>query len=97
MTTKLAILDDYQGVALEMGDWSTLPSDIEITVFRDTLADLDAVATRLAPFEILAAMRERTPFPRPLFEKLPHLKLLVTTGMALPFAAQPVIRNPRWR
>ena len=81
MTTKLAILDDYQGVALEMADWSILPSDIEITVFRDTLADLDAVATRLAPFEILAAMRERTPFPRPLFEKLPNLKLLVTTGM----------------
>ncbi len=81
MTTKLAILDDYQGVALEMADWSILPSDIEITVFRDTLADLDAVAERLAPFEILAAMRERTPFPRPLFEKLPNLKLLVTTGM----------------
>ena len=81
MTLKLAILDDYQGVALEMADWSILPSDIEITVFRDTLADLDALATRLAPFEILAAMRERTPFPRPLFEKLPNLKLLVTTGM----------------
>lgn len=81
MTTKLAILDDYQGVALEMADWSTLPNDIKITVFRDTLADVDAVAERLAPFEILAAMRERTPFPRPLFEKLPNLKLLVTTGM----------------
>ena len=81
MTTKLAILDDYQGVALEMADWSILPSDFEITVFRDTLADLDAVATRLVPFEILAAMRERTPFPRSLFEKLPSLKLLVTTGM----------------
>ncbi len=81
MTTKLAILDDYQGVALEMADWSTLPNDIKITVFRDTLADVDAVAERLTPFEILAAMRERTPFPRPLFEKLPNLKLLVTTGM----------------
>ena len=81
MTTKLAILDDYQGVALEMADWSTLPNDIKISVFRDTLADVDAVADRLAPFEILAAMRERTPFPRPLFEKLPNLKLLVTTGM----------------
>ena len=81
MTTKLAILDDYQGVALEMADWSILPNDIKITVFRDTLADVDAVAERLAPFEILAAMRERTPFPRPLFEKLPNLKLLVTTGM----------------
>ena len=81
MATKLAILDDYQRVALEMADWSGLPGDVEITVFDDNLADLDAVAERLAPFEILAAMRERTPFPRALFEKLPKLKLLVTTGM----------------
>ena len=81
MTMKLAILDDYQGVALKMADWSILPNNIEITVFRDTLADPDAVATRLAFFEILAVMRERTPFPRTLFEKLPSLKLLVTTGM----------------
>ncbi len=81
MARKLAILDDYQRVALEMADWSSLPGDVEITVFDDNLADLDAVAERLAPFEILAAMRERTPFPRALFEKLPNLKLLVTTGM----------------
>jgi len=81
MTTKLAILDDYQGVALELADWSVLPNDIEITVFRNTLADIEAVAERLVTFEILAAMRERTPFPRLLFEKLPNLKLLVTTGM----------------
>ena len=81
MATKLAILDDYQRVALDMADWSGLPGDMEITVFDDNLADLDAVARRLEPFEIIAAMRERTPFPRALFEKLPNLKLLVTTGM----------------
>ena len=81
MATKLAILDDYQRVALEMADWSSLPGGPEITVFDDNLADLDAVASRLEPFEIIAAMRERTPFPRALFEKLPNLKLLVTTGM----------------
>ena len=81
MTIKLAILDDYQGIALELADWSVLPNNIEITVFRDTLADIESVAERLETFEILAAMRERTPFPRPLFEKLPNLKLLVTTGM----------------
>ena len=81
MTTKLAILDDYQGIALELANWSILPNNIEITVFRDTLADIESVAERLETFEILAAMRERTPFPRPLFEKLPNLKLLVTTGM----------------
>ena len=45
MTKKLAILDDYQGVALEMADWSTLPNNIKITVFRDTLADVDAWPT----------------------------------------------------
>ncbi|MBT4046454.1 MAG: D-2-hydroxyacid dehydrogenase family protein [Rhodospirillaceae bacterium] len=81
MTTKLAILDDYQRVALEMADWSGLPGEVDITVFADNEADLDKVAARLAPFEVLAAMRERTPFPRALFEKLPNLKLLVTTGM----------------
>jgi len=81
MATKLAILDDYQRVALDMADWSGLPGDMEITVFDDNLADLDAVARRLEPFEIIAAMRERTRFPRALFEKLPNLKLLVTTGM----------------
>ena len=81
MATKLAILDDYQRVALDLADWSALPGDVEITVFDDNLAELDAVAARLAPFEVLAAMRERTPFPRALFEKLPNLKLLVTTGM----------------
>ncbi|MDE0942978.1 MAG: D-2-hydroxyacid dehydrogenase family protein [Alphaproteobacteria bacterium] len=81
MATKLAILDDYQRVALEMADWSSLPGDVEITVFDDNEANVDAVAARLAPFEVLAAMRERTPFPRALFESLPNLKLLVTTGM----------------
>ncbi len=81
MAAKLAILDDYQRVALEMADWSSLPGEVDITVFDDNLADLDAVAARLAPFQVLAVMRERTPFPRALFEKLPNLKLLVTTGM----------------
>ena len=81
MVTKLAILDDYQRVALEMADWSGLAGDVDITVFDNNLASLDAVAARLAPFTILAAMRERTPFPRALLEKLPNLKLLVTTGM----------------
>ena len=77
---KIAILDDYQEVALEMADWGTLPADAEITVFKDHLAEIDAVAERLADFEIVAIMRERTPFPRALFEKLPKLELLVTSG-----------------
>ena len=77
---KIAILDDYQNVALDMADWGSLPADAEITVFNDHLDDIDAVAARLADFEIVAIMRERTPFPRTSFEKLPNLNLLVTSG-----------------
>lgn len=78
---KLAIIDDYQGVAMDMADWAPLDGDVEITVFRDHLADEDEVAARLADFEIVMVMRERTPFPRSLFEKLPKLEHLVSSGM----------------
>jgi phosphoglycerate dehydrogenase-like enzyme len=77
---RVAILDDYQDVALKMAEWDRLP-DAQIEVFRDHVEDLDAVAERLAPFEVVVAMRERTPFPRALLERLPGLRLLVTTGM----------------
>ena len=79
--TRIAVLDDYQNVALEMTDWSILPSDVEVQVFPDHLKDEDAVAQRLKDFEIVMAMRERTPFQRSLLEKLPKLRLLTTTGM----------------
>jgi len=79
--TRVAILDDYQRVALRMADWGALPAGTEVTVFDNHLADLDAVAARLRDFEVVIAMRERTPFPRTLLERLPGLKLLVTTGM----------------
>ncbi len=78
---KLAILDDYQGIALDMADWSPLDGDVEITVFGDHLADEGAVAERLRDFEIVMVMRERTPFPRSLFERLPKLEHLVSSGM----------------
>jgi len=78
---KLAILDDYQNVAMDMADWSPLAGDVEITVFNNHLADEDAVAERLKDFEIIMVMRERTPFPRSLFEKLPKLEHLVSSGM----------------
>ena len=78
---RVAVLDDYQEVALEMADWGILPSDVDVEVFRDHLSDQDAVVERLKDFEIIVAMRERTPFPRTLLERLPKLKLLVTTGM----------------
>ncbi len=77
---RLAILDDYQRVALDMADWSPLREAVEITVFDRHLGAADAVADALAGFEIVCIMRERTPFPAGLFERLPRLKLLVTTG-----------------
>ncbi len=79
--TRVAILDDYQGVALRMADWGRLPAGTDVVVFPDHLADPGAVAARLAEFDIVMAMRERTPFPRALLERLPRLRLLVTSGM----------------
>ncbi|WP_424813811.1 D-2-hydroxyacid dehydrogenase family protein [Roseococcus sp. YIM B11640] len=76
---RLAILDDYQDVTLKLGPWDRLPG-IEKTVFRDTLADQEALIRRLLPFDAILAMRERTPFDRALIERLPNLKLLITTG-----------------
>lgn len=78
--SRLAILDDYQGVALSMGPWERLPKSLAIEVFRDTLKDREALVQRLAPFDAILGMRERTPFPAALIERLPNLKLLITTG-----------------
>jgi phosphoglycerate dehydrogenase-like enzyme len=78
---RVALLDDYQGVALSMADWKSLPPGTEVVVFKDHLAEEDAVAKRLADFDIVMALRERTPFPRTLLERLPKLKLLITAGM----------------
>jgi phosphoglycerate dehydrogenase-like enzyme len=76
---RLAILDDYQGVAMSMGPWERL-AGMEITAFRDTLTDREALVRRLEPFDAILAMRERTPFPRALIERLPKLRLLITTA-----------------
>lgn len=79
---KLAILDDYQNAALGSADWASLGRDMEVTVFDQHLGrDEDHIAATLEPFDILVAMRERTPFPASLLKKLPNLKLLVTAGM----------------
>ncbi|MDP2625887.1 MAG: D-2-hydroxyacid dehydrogenase family protein [Candidatus Rokubacteria bacterium] len=78
---RVAILDDYQGVARRMADWAALPAGTDVTVFADHLSELGAVAARLAEFDIVMALRERTPFPRALLERLPRLRLLVTAGM----------------
>jgi phosphoglycerate dehydrogenase-like enzyme len=77
---EIAILDDYQNVALGMADWSRLQGQNRIVVFNEHLADLETAARRLAPFDVIGIMRERTAFPRALFERLPNLRLLVTTG-----------------
>jgi phosphoglycerate dehydrogenase-like enzyme len=75
---RIAILDDWAGAALAMADWERLGA--EIAVFRDTIRDEDALAERLAPFEVLCLMRERTPMPASLIDRLPNLRLIVTTG-----------------
>jgi len=67
-------------VSGEFADWSRLPEEAEVVAFADHLDDEDAVAERLAGFDVVVAMRERTPFPRSLLERLPRLRLLVTTG-----------------
>ncbi|MBA8825757.1 phosphoglycerate dehydrogenase-like enzyme [Saccharopolyspora lacisalsi] len=82
MSVRIAVLDDYQHVAREYADWSALPADAEITAFDEHIADESELVRRLEPFEVVAAMRERTPFPRRVLEALPKLKLLVTTGMS---------------
>ncbi|HVC10714.1 MAG TPA: D-2-hydroxyacid dehydrogenase family protein [Burkholderiales bacterium] len=82
---KLAILDDYQRVALQCADWERLRRrGVEPSVFHEAFASLDEAAGKLAPFEIVILMRERTPFPRALIERLPKLKLVVLTGVRSP-------------
>lgn len=87
--TKVAVLDDYQNIALP--HFRTLPtSQFEVTILQDTLLPYSHAATpshvrtqlveRLRPFQIICTMRERTPFPKDLLEKLPRLELLLTTG-----------------
>ncbi|MFD1911064.1 D-2-hydroxyacid dehydrogenase family protein [Halodurantibacterium flavum] len=75
---RIAVLDDYAGVAAGLADWASLGADV--TFFRDTLKDEAALAARLAPFDILCVMRERTPLPASLLRQLPQLRLIVTSG-----------------
>jgi phosphoglycerate dehydrogenase-like enzyme len=77
---KVAILDDYQGVAKEMADWSQLPAGAQVEYFTDNLTGEDGLVDRLKDFDVVMGMRERTPFPRSLLTRLPNLRLLVTSG-----------------
>src|SRR5216683_739110 len=77
---KIAVLDDYQQLALASADWSALRDRADIAVFQDHRADPDAVIERWRPFDVVCAMRERTPLPSNVIERLPNLKLIASTG-----------------
>ncbi len=77
---RVAILDDYQDVALAVADWRSLGPEVAVQAFHERLSG-DALVKRVADFEVIVAMRERTLFPRSVLERLLKLKLLVTTGM----------------
>ncbi len=77
MDLNVAVLDDYQNVALRMADWSALAT---VSVFNDHIADPDMLVARLLPFDVICVMRERTPLPRGVIENLARLKLIVSTG-----------------
>jgi len=79
--TRVAILDDYQNVALAVADWRSLGPEVAVEAFHERLASEDTLVKRLADFEVIVAMRERTHLPRSVLERLAKLKLLVTTGM----------------
>ncbi len=79
--TRVAVLDDYQSVASHFAEWASLPEPSEVQFFDDHQADEAALVARLAAFDVVVAMRERTPFTRSLLQQLPKLRLLVTTGM----------------
>jgi D-3-phosphoglycerate dehydrogenase len=78
---RCAILDDYMNLTSRMADWSRISDRVDLRVFIEPFASTEAAAASLQDFEIICAMRERTPFPRALFAALPNLKLLITSGM----------------
>ena len=78
---RCAILDDYMNLTSRMADWSKVSDRVDLRVFIEPFASTEAAAATLQDFEIICAMRERTPFPRALFAALPNLKLLITSGM----------------
>jgi phosphoglycerate dehydrogenase-like enzyme len=82
METTVTILDDYQSVAIDSAEWSALGDNVTVDAIHEHIADPDRLAERLAGSDIVVAMRERTPFPRSTLERLPRLRLLVTTGTA---------------
>jgi phosphoglycerate dehydrogenase-like enzyme len=80
MRARVAVLDDYQHVALTMADWAAVTERADVTVFSDHVADADELVARLAPFDVVLVMRERTPLPRSIIERLPRLRMIASTG-----------------
>src|SRR5215472_8803619 len=78
---RIAVLDDYQDVARTIADWGRLGARAEVTFLTEHIADPEDLVRMLADFDVLVAMRERTRFPAKVLERLPRLRLLVTTGM----------------
>ncbi|WP_024518191.1 D-2-hydroxyacid dehydrogenase family protein [Bradyrhizobium sp. Tv2a-2] len=78
---RCAILDDYLNIALDVADWAKIGDRVDVTVFNHHFPTEAAAASALKDFEIVCAMRERTPFPGTLIAELPRLKLLLTSGM----------------
>ena len=81
---KIAVLDDYQNVALSMADWSVLGPRATVRVFNDHLSDPEAIIARLQFFDVVCVMRERTPMTRAVIERLPALRLITSTGPVNP-------------
>jgi len=79
---EIAVLDDYQNVALSMADWSVLDGQAAVTVFNDHVSNTDAVVARLRRFDVVCVMRERTPMSRAVIERLPKLRLIASTAHA---------------
>ena len=78
--TKVAVLDDWQGVARQSADWFELESRADVTIFDDAFQDENDAAAQLADFDIVLSMRERTPLPGSLINRLPKLRMLGMTG-----------------
>jgi phosphoglycerate dehydrogenase-like enzyme len=79
---RVAIIDDYQNVALKLADWSQVKRAATVVVFNDHVEDVDRLVERLLPFDAICVMRERTPLPRQVIDRLPNLKLIASTGLA---------------
>src|ERR1700752_4054544 len=77
---KIAILDDYQQIAKQSADWSSLPAGTQLDSFAQNIADPQELMRRLQPYDVVIAMRERTRFPAQVIDALPNLRLLISTG-----------------